>query len=125
MKKVLIDSSCWIEFFKGGKRIKKIEKYMSSFEKIVTPIIVVYEVYKKIKSIYSEEIALSYSSQLEKTELVNLDIHLTRLAADISIKNNLAMADAFIYATSELKDAQIVTFDSDFKDLDNVIYLKD
>ena len=46
------------------------------------------------------------------------------LAADLSLRHGLAMADAIVYATAKDQDAQVVTGDADLKDLPGVIYVK-
>ncbi|MBI1822796.1 MAG: type II toxin-antitoxin system VapC family toxin, partial [Nitrospirae bacterium] len=47
--RTLIDSSGWIEFFTGGRLADRYESYMKDSRKLLTPTIVLYEVYKKIK----------------------------------------------------------------------------
>ena len=46
---IIVDSCGWIEYLKGSKKGEKYEKYLTDMEKIITPTIVIYEVYKKIK----------------------------------------------------------------------------
>jgi hypothetical protein len=55
--KVRIDSSGWIEFFTAGPFASRYAGYLTSRHEIVTPTIVVYEVYKKIKRERGEEAA--------------------------------------------------------------------
>ena len=45
----VVDSSGWIEFFLDGPKAENYARYLQHPEKIFTPVIVVYEVYKKIK----------------------------------------------------------------------------
>jgi hypothetical protein len=45
--KILLDSSGWIEFFTGGPLADRYSGYFSSRYEIITPTIVLYEVYKK------------------------------------------------------------------------------
>ncbi len=47
--KILLDSSGWIEFFTGGPLADRYATYLTSRHDIITPTIVLYEVYKKIK----------------------------------------------------------------------------
>jgi predicted nucleic acid-binding protein len=46
------------------------------------------------------------------------------LAADISMRHGLAMADAVVYATAKDQEADVVTGDADLKDLPGVVYIK-
>lgn len=121
--KTLIDSSGWIEFFTGGPLSNKYESYLDNASQLITPTIVLYEVYKKIKSSLGEELALYTSAQLNSTLLIHLTESIALLAADLSLKHNLAMADAIVYATAQDQQAQLITSDSDLKGLPQVIYL--
>ena len=58
--KVLIDSSGWIEFFTDGPLASRYTGCLTSRHEVVTPTIVVYKVYKKIKGERSEEAALLF-----------------------------------------------------------------
>ncbi|MBI3584034.1 MAG: type II toxin-antitoxin system VapC family toxin [Nitrospinae bacterium] len=74
---LLIDSSGWIEFFADGPLAIQYSKYLKDLSKIVTPSIVIYEVYKKVKKERTEEDALL---------VVSLNESIALLAADISLK---------------------------------------
>ena len=123
MKK-LVDSSGWIEFFSGGPLADRYEAYFKNPSQIVTPTIVVYEVYKKIKRERGEAAALMAASQLNATQVIPLTEPIARLAADLSLRHGLAMANAMVYASSRDQDAQLITSDADLKDLPGVTYLK-
>ena len=121
---MLVDSSGWIEFFAGGPLADRYAAYLRDPAQVVTPTIVVYEVFKKIKRERGEEAALRAAAQLKVTQVIPLTEPIARLAADLSLHHGLAMADAVIYATSQDQDAQLVTGDADLKDLPSVVYLK-
>lgn len=122
--KALIDSSGWIEFFVGGPLAERYAAYLTSSNEIVTPTIVLYEVYKKVKRERGEEMALLIAGRLNTTEVIPLTDSLALKAADISLRHGLAMADAIVYATSRDQEAQLMTSDSDLKDLPGVVYVK-
>jgi len=46
--KILLDSSGWIEYLTGGPLADRYATYLTSQHSIITPTIVLYEVYKKI-----------------------------------------------------------------------------
>ncbi len=121
---ILVDSSGWIEFFSQGPRVLKYSSYLKDLSKIVTPTIVVYEVYKKIKKDRTEEEALLAVSLMKKTTLIPLEESIALLAADLSLKYSLPMADAMVYATAIEKNAELITSDSHFKDLEKVILIQ-
>ena len=67
---IVIDSFGWIEYLSDGPLADKYEKYFSDLAKIITPTIVVYEVYKKIKIAGAEEKAMLIIGQIMKTKVI-------------------------------------------------------
>jgi predicted nucleic acid-binding protein len=114
--KVLLDSSGWIEFFTGGPLAERYASYLSPRYQLITPTIVLYEVYKKIKLERGEETALLLAGRLSGTQVIPLTDSIAFLAADLSLRHGLAMADAIVYATSKDQEAEVVTADADLKD---------
>jgi predicted nucleic acid-binding protein len=65
------------------------------------------------------EPALSFIRR--RAAIVDVNRHIAELAAEISFKHKLSMADAIIYASAiETKAEALVTADTDFKGLKNV-----
>lgn len=91
---------------------------------LITPTIVLYEVYRKIKRERGEETALLCAGRLSATQVIQLTDSIAFLAADLSLRHDLAMADAIVYATARDQDAEVVTSDADLKDLPGVVYVK-
>ncbi|WP_455244771.1 PIN domain-containing protein [Petrachloros mirabilis] len=122
--KVLLDSSGWIEFFTGGPLADRYAAYLVPRYQLITPTIVLYEVYKKIKRERGEETALLLAGRLNATQVIPLTESIAFLAADVSLRHGLAMADAIVYATAKDQEAELVTGDADLKDLPGVVYIK-
>jgi len=122
--KVLLDSSGWIEFFTGGPLADRYAAYLVPRYQLITPTIVLYEVYKKIKRERGEETALLLAGRLNATQVIPLTESIAFLAADLSLRHGLAMADAIVYATAKDQEAELVTGDADLKDLPGVVYIK-
>ncbi|HEV8132939.1 MAG TPA: type II toxin-antitoxin system VapC family toxin [Acidobacteriota bacterium] len=120
----LVDSSGWLEFFTAGPLAHKYADYLSDLSAIVTPTVVLYEVYKKVKRERTEEEALIVAAQIHKTYLVPLSGTLALSAAELSIEHRLAMADAIVYATALFHHAELVTSDADLRNLSGVTYLR-
>ncbi len=120
----LVDSSGWLEFFTDGPLAGRYEAFLSNPSEIVTPTVVLYEVYKKIRGERSEEHALIAAAQIQKTRMVPLNETLAMAAADVSLRHHLAMADAIVYATAIANDAELVTSDADFAKLPHVTLLE-
>jgi predicted nucleic acid-binding protein len=122
---ILIDSYGWIEYFGDGPLA---DSYAAFVEKAdgkgtVTPTIVIYEVYRRIKGVRGEEKALEAYAQMSLTKIVDLTSSLCLEAADISMSLNLGMADSIIVATAKAYNAQIVTSDEHLKKVDKVKFI--
>ncbi len=120
-----MDSCGWIEYFGEGPLADKYAAIIENAnkEEIVTPTIVIYEVYKKIKSVKGEEKALEAYAQMSLTTVVELTSSLSLKAADVSIKKEIAMADAIVAVTATDCGAQIVTSDQHFRKIDGVKFI--
>ncbi len=120
---ILVDSSGWIEFFTAGANAGRYGRYLKRPSEIVTPTIVLYEVYKLVKRERTEEEALLAVAQIQKTRLVPLSESLALVAADVSLEFRLAMAGAIVYATALAEGAELVTGDRDLRGLPGVTYV--
>ncbi len=88
---------------------------------LATTTIILYEVYNKIKRKGTEEGALSAVSIITRTKIIPLTESIALLAADLSLKHSLPMADAIVYATALEHDYTVVTGDAHFKGLERAI----
>ncbi|MBI2336026.1 MAG: type II toxin-antitoxin system VapC family toxin [Deltaproteobacteria bacterium] len=119
----VIDSSGWIEFFFGLPKKDKFSHYILGKDPLLTPSLVLFEVYKKIKQNSSESEALLAISQMQKGTTIPFNDDLALLCADLSIKHKLPMADAIVYGTTLAHQAKLVTADNDFRGLKDVILI--
>ena len=95
-------------------------RYLKVLGKVITPVIVLYEVYKKIKRERGEEMAKLCVAQIEKTRVVPIDQGIALRAADLSLEFSLPMADSFVLATARAFRAELVTSDADFQKVPGV-----
>ncbi len=122
---LIVDSSGWIDFFANGPRAAEYAKYLrGNPARIVTPTILLYEVYKKVKRERTEEDALVAVSLMNRTRVVPLSESIALLAAEVSLKHALPMADAIVYATAMEQNCKVVTGDAHFKGLDLAVYIQ-
>jgi predicted nucleic acid-binding protein len=119
----VIDSSGWIEYFGDGPRAKSYAAYLTDLTQVITPVIVLYEVYRWLKRQRTEREAREAAARLVETQVVAVSSSLALLAADLSLGYRLTMADALIYATSVSNAAELVTSDAHFESLPGVIFL--
>ncbi|MEO8586462.1 MAG: type II toxin-antitoxin system VapC family toxin [Acidobacteriota bacterium] len=119
----MIDSSGWLEVFRGGPHADRVARLLGDPAEILTPTIAVYEVYRVLKRDASEEDALQAVAQMLRTNVVPLNETLALEAADTSLEHSLAMADAIVYATARSRGVELVTTDADLEGLPGVVFL--
>jgi predicted nucleic acid-binding protein len=122
---ISIDSYGWIERFTDGPKAKRYNAVIDRepIGDIVTATVVLYEVYKRIKQVKGEEIALEAVAALSGTNVVPLDQTIALEAADFSLEHRLHMSDALVYATARHHDAELYTSDEDLRALRSVTFL--
>ena len=117
----VVDSSGWVAYLGDGPQADAFGVYLEREGSLVVPTIVIYEVVKKLKLTSSETVVNRFLSHAYRGRQMELDSSLAFAAARASIRYRLAMADAIIYATAESVGAQVITSDTDFRDLPGVI----
>lgn len=120
---IVVDSSGWVEFFTDGPLADEYAARLRNLPAIVTPVVIVYEVYKRLKRDLAEDDALVAVSAMQRTRVVDIDQELALTAADLSLEHGLAMADAIVLATARRFRAELVTSDRDFSGISGVTYL--
>ena len=120
---VVVDSCGWLEWFTDGQLAAKYQKYLENNQELLVPAIVLYEVYKVLKRQVGEEKALLAFGHMKGSQVVFLDDNLALLAADVSLRHNLAMADAIVYAVALANNCKLITSDQDLKTLPQVTFI--
>ena len=120
----VVDSSGWLHYFMNGPLAEPYAKILEGrLQSIVTPTVVLYEVYRRVKQKLGDDIASSCAAEMEKTRVFGLSSDIAYRAADLSIEHKLATADALIYASAASLRLKLITSDSDFRNLPNVEYI--
>ena len=119
---ISIDSYGWVERFTNGPKAVAYNRIIDSVkpEELVTSVIVLYEVYRKVKKTKGEESALEAVAALSQTRIVTVDQTLSLEAADYSLEHGLHMSDALVYATARQASSELYTSDEDLKGLASV-----
>jgi len=119
---ISIDSYGWIERFTNGKKAAKYNELIDASQPkdIITSVVVLYEVYKKVKQQKSEEEALLAVAALSQTTIAPIDQTISLEATDYSLEHNLHFSDALVYATSRHWKAKLYTSDEDLRELKDV-----
>jgi predicted nucleic acid-binding protein len=118
----VVDSSAWIEWLTQGRAADQLRGEMPARTECVVPTIVQLELAKWFERERDDNAVDSFFAYTATCIIAPLDTALARRAAELSAKHKLALADAIIYATAELHDADVLTLDAHFKGLDRVVY---
>jgi len=119
---ISIDSYGWIERLTNGPKASKYNQVIDNVDhsELVTSVVVLYEVYKKVKKVKGEESALEAVAALSQTKIIAIDQTLSLEAADYSLEHDLHFSDALVYATARHHSAKLYTSDGDLKGLPDV-----
>ncbi len=133
--KYTIDAYAWIEYFRASKYGETAKKYIES-ESAATPTIVISEISRKLR----REIDLgneTHEGRLKRLEfiratsqIVDLDFEIAAEAGgtDVDMKKkakNWGLADSIILCTARNAEGKVVTGDEHFRELDEVIFIKE
>ena len=116
----LVDSSAWLEYFADGPNAAFFAPPVEHAADLLVPVIVIYEVYKRILQQRSESEALHAVTAMHNGRIVDLDASLSLEAARQSLAHKLPMADSIILAVARQFGAVIWTQDADFEKLPQV-----
>jgi predicted nucleic acid-binding protein len=116
----LVDSSGWLEYFADGPNAKVFAKALRDTDQILVPSVCLYEVYKIILQQRGPSAALQAVALMRQGRIVELGERIALLAAELSLKHKVPMADSVILATARTHDAHVWTRDADFTGIDGV-----
>ena len=118
----VMDSSCWIEYFHSTPISNEFSLVVERPRELLVPSIVLYEVCKNLLSKTHRANVENFVEAMQKGRVIVLTSELSIIAADISRKYKLPMADSIIYATTKQYNAVLWTTDQHFDGLPNVRY---
>ena len=131
----IIDAYAWIEYFKASEYGKVAKKHVES-KYSATPTIVVSEISRKLQ----REIELRNESdegrlkRLEfiraKSQIVDLDFEMAAEAGKIDVEmkkkaKGWGLADSIVLCTARNAKGKVVTGDEHFREIDDVIFIKE
>ena len=114
----VVDSSGWLEYFAGSARARLFAPAIEAPDRLIVPVLVLYEVVKKVRRERGEAAALEVAAVLRSGRIVDIDIPAALDAAQL----DLPLADSLIYATARRVGATLWTQDEDFASLPGVKY---
>ena len=120
---ILLDSSAWIEIFRGTILGKKIEERIKS-EKLCASVVSISEIAKWcVENKLDQEIYINIIEKsstllpLKREILINAGVF---CVAHKKVVHNWGMLDSLIYMTALDKSLSVLTTDHHFKDLESV-----
>jgi len=122
---ICVDSFGWIERFSAGPKHAAYDRAFDSVApiEILTSVVTVYEVYKKVKAVRGEHAALGAVAALGHTRLIPVDQEIALTAADFSLEHGLHFSDALTYATARRYHAELYTSDPALRHLPGVRFI--
>jgi predicted nucleic acid-binding protein len=117
-----LDTSAWIEITHAGPNAPKFAKAVEKAETLIVSTISIYEIARYTTRVADENATAEILSFLYQYDPTPITSEIAELAATLGPRHKLAMADAFIYATTLNQNATLWTQDEDFKGLPNVKY---
>ena len=115
---IVLDSSCWLEHFAGSERAPLFADALDATDRLVVPVITVYEVVKKLARDVGDEVASLALTLMQQGRVVDVDMNLALAAT----RSGLPLADSLIYATALAHGAELWTQDAHFDGLPGVRY---
>lgn len=118
----LVDTSGWLEYMFEGANAELFAPPIEESSTLIVPVICLYEVFKKVSLVADESSALKAIAHMKLGRVVEANEDLALNAAQLSIRHQLPMADAFIYASTLQESATLWTQDAHFQTLPHVKY---
>ena len=119
----LVDSSAWIEWLIDSPTGQQLTRELPQRDKCLVPTIVQLELTKWLTREISEHDADRFIAFTRTCIVVDLDTSIALRAATLCLEYKLATADAVIYATAVEHEADLLTCDTHFKGLPQVVVI--
>jgi len=123
MKKNVVDSSGWLEYFADANNAHFFAPAIENTKDLIVPSISILEVFKHVLRQYSEKQAFASIECMLQGTIIDLDIELSLNAAKLGVLHKLPLADSIVLATGLAHKAIIWSQDVDFKGLPQVKYI--
>jgi len=120
----VVDSSGWLEYFSDSPNADFFAPAIEDIDNLVVPSISLYEVFKRILQQRDEDRALQAVAQMQQGKVVALTGDLALQSANLSVQEQLPLADSIMLATARANQATLWTQDSDFEGLEGVKYIE-
>jgi len=128
----VLDSHALLTFFQDEPGAEEVEKLLARAEadghRLLLSVVnwgeVYYNTMRKVSPSAAEEIAREIATLPIELVPVGIDLELVRCAAAYKARGKLAYADAFAAALAKIRNAELVTGDPDFKQVEDEIRIR-
>jgi predicted nucleic acid-binding protein len=120
--RIILDSSCWIEYFLGSEDARAYAHHVSE-SKVIVPSLILFEVARTLLQQFEPEMVLRAVSLIKQQHVQPLTDGVALDAAQLAENLQLSSADAMVCASAMANHAVLYTHDEDLKGLENVEYL--
>lgn len=121
---VLIDSWCWVEYYKGTKFADATSMYIEGDMLAYASTINLSEIYRWFLLSYSESEADAAVQDIkDRCFVVPVDEAIAIQAAKIKHEFKWGLGDSIIMATARARNAKVVTGDPDFQNKPDTIFI--
>lgn len=119
----VVDTSAWIEWLIRSPAGESVAKVFPKRENQIVPTIVQLELAHWLAREATAYAMTRVLADSEKCIVAPLDTRIALKAAALKREHKLATADAIVYATALTHDADLLTCDSHFAELEGVLYI--
>src|SRR5579883_197321 len=123
MKKNVVDSSGWLEYFADAANASFFAPAIENTKNLIVPSISILEVFKHVLRHCSEKQAFESIECMLQGNVVDLNLEISLHAAKLGVQHKIPLADSIILATGLAYEATISSQDADFKGLPYVKYI--
>jgi predicted nucleic acid-binding protein len=116
-----VDSSGWLEYLTEDSKAAAFAPYLEAEESVLVPAMVIYEVYRHLSKQRGKSLADHFAAQALHCRVVPMDETVALEAANLGLYHRLGPANAIVYATARVWQAQLITTNTHFRGLPGVI----
>lgn len=113
----LIDTSAWIEWLIGSPTGQLVAQYLPEQSNWLVPTMVQFELAKWLVREVGEDKADQVIAFTQLCHIMPLDTEIALAAADACRAHKLATADAIVFSTARMHNADLITCDAHFNGL--------
>jgi predicted nucleic acid-binding protein len=118
----MVDASGWIEYFLDTTRADLFAPVIENTEALLVTSINLYEVHRVLSRKLPADLRDTCLNLMRRAPIIDFTDALAIAAAELSLKHQLAMADAAMYAMALAHQATLWTQDADYQGLAGVQY---